>query len=642
MYGNCIFMTISPGERHNHLAIRLSRYRRSDPYVQGEESSRVQERRWIGQDAPSLEARAPDRFEIEVPGYDMRRLILAQGPLAAVLAFSVQVRAILAPLFGIRMCPDCPRCAEPGHPCQDAFGSNAEAMGGLAGRSDGLAGAVECQKSSRSLHLHFWNFVQRAHQHKSLEEIAKLLEEAFITATELKRFCATLCCEAYPDEEAVAARIDDVEARWPKFHERDGASKNADVSWGDRRFGRIPPFVWQDQGLDYGAMYGLPPHDQASTRRELLADASRYKRRFDEALQENQLCAQHRIHKKDPKTGDRKLPNACQSYRCAKTCKHDFPLESKVNRGPPLVVCKGIAKARALRMTGTRTMHGCILGHRNNPWLDGTAPGMSVAFSGGNTDVKLNDRLPTMRETHEDAHCARCCVPKSSAKRKKALRRMVRRTQTAQSQTNGYFGGYIGKRQKSGKLETRKCVDKMYVLRAKSELKSATQQQRAASGRMITDIEMNGTIRGAAEVFNLCVNLRRNDVLFAECIRTFSTVNVNAQQWLHRLELELQSRPQLLAAVTVPPTRRPNKRSIHSKAPWVDICGFRALDGTRFAHLAPYEFLTFWCGEALAPPSLQDRSPRTRWTKDGDELRADAAYRSGKRKAVPGVHYVVL
>ena len=137
VYGNGIFMTISPGERHNHLAIRLSRHRRLDPYVQGEESSRVQERRWIGQDAPSLEARASDRFEIEVPGYDMRRLILAQDPLAAVLAFSVQVRAILAPLFGIRMCPDCPHCAELDHPCRDAFGSNAEAMGGLAGRSDG-------------------------------------------------------------------------------------------------------------------------------------------------------------------------------------------------------------------------------------------------------------------------------------------------------------------------------------------------------------------------------------------------------------------------------------------------------------------------------------------------------------------------
>ena len=33
VYGNGIFMTITPGERHNYLAIRLSRYRGRDPYI---------------------------------------------------------------------------------------------------------------------------------------------------------------------------------------------------------------------------------------------------------------------------------------------------------------------------------------------------------------------------------------------------------------------------------------------------------------------------------------------------------------------------------------------------------------------------------------------------------------------------------
>ena len=32
-YGLGIFMTISPGERHNYLAIRLCRYRGGDPFV---------------------------------------------------------------------------------------------------------------------------------------------------------------------------------------------------------------------------------------------------------------------------------------------------------------------------------------------------------------------------------------------------------------------------------------------------------------------------------------------------------------------------------------------------------------------------------------------------------------------------------
>ena len=33
VYGNGIFMTISPGERHNYLAIRLSRFRKDDPFA---------------------------------------------------------------------------------------------------------------------------------------------------------------------------------------------------------------------------------------------------------------------------------------------------------------------------------------------------------------------------------------------------------------------------------------------------------------------------------------------------------------------------------------------------------------------------------------------------------------------------------
>ena len=117
---------------------------------------------------------------------------------------------------------------------------------------------------------------------------------------------------------------------------------------------------------------------------------------------------------------------------------------------------------------------------------------------------------------------------------------MLRLLSQVQAQTNGYFGGYISKRQKCGKLETRKCVDKMYVLRAKQAGKSDLEQQRAVTGRMVTDIDMNGTLRGVVEQFNLCANLRHNDVLFAECIRSFPSVFLDGQQWLHRLAVETE------------------------------------------------------------------------------------------------------
>ena len=159
VYGHGIFMTVTPSERHNYLAIRLSRYRADDPYIraspyastqqeQSDEEARVrEERKWIGQDAPSLEANADDIFDVDVPGYDLRRLIQARDPQCAVNAFRVYIIKVLAPALGIRMCADCPHCCETDMPCPDSLGSSAEVLGGMAGRGDALSGAVECQKS---------------------------------------------------------------------------------------------------------------------------------------------------------------------------------------------------------------------------------------------------------------------------------------------------------------------------------------------------------------------------------------------------------------------------------------------------------------------------------------------------------------
>ena len=101
VYGNGIFMTISPGERHNYLAIRLSRYRKRDPFITS--SDVPGEADWIGPDKPSLRAKAEDVFEYDIPGYDLRKLILARDPLACVNAFQIQVRCILATLLGIQI-----------------------------------------------------------------------------------------------------------------------------------------------------------------------------------------------------------------------------------------------------------------------------------------------------------------------------------------------------------------------------------------------------------------------------------------------------------------------------------------------------------------------------------------------------------
>ena len=135
-------------------------------------------------------------------------------------------------------------------------------------------------------------------------------------------------------------------------------------------------------------------------------------------------------------------------------------MNARMNVDRPLLICKGIAKQRKLPWRGRRSVLGSVLGRRNCPWLDGTAPGLCIALSGGNTDVKLNDLLPITELTHESEVCRRSCVPHDPCKKAAAVKRMVRRVARTQAQRNGYFGGYICKRQKVGKLEIRKCTEK--------------------------------------------------------------------------------------------------------------------------------------------------------------------------------------
>ena len=110
-------------------------------------------RPWAGKDKPSLEPLPTDTFERDIPGYDLRSIMMARNPLAVVNAFFVQIRVILASVLGIGMCPFGPHCRN--NPCQDAFGSVAELLGGCAGRADALVGAAKCQKPNGSLHYHF-------------------------------------------------------------------------------------------------------------------------------------------------------------------------------------------------------------------------------------------------------------------------------------------------------------------------------------------------------------------------------------------------------------------------------------------------------------------------------------------------------
>ena len=148
---------------------------------------------------------------MDMPEYDLRRLMHARDPLCVVDAFKVYVRVALARLVGMRMCPECPHCNKGPNPCQNRFGSNALPQGGAFGRPDALFSGVEAQKSEGVLHLHFKLFVQRAHQHKTLQEIASLIRNGFLDPEALKAFHCWISNEGRPDPEQQEADADQVE-----------------------------------------------------------------------------------------------------------------------------------------------------------------------------------------------------------------------------------------------------------------------------------------------------------------------------------------------------------------------------------------------------------------------------------------------
>jgi hypothetical protein len=80
-----------------------------------------------------------------LPPYDQRRALIAKVSLASVDGFRVRVLIANEHLFGVRVCWICPDCnfAEDMEPCQDLFGSNAKAEGGVCGRMDGGATSFE-------------------------------------------------------------------------------------------------------------------------------------------------------------------------------------------------------------------------------------------------------------------------------------------------------------------------------------------------------------------------------------------------------------------------------------------------------------------------------------------------------------------
>ena len=176
--------------------------------------------------------------------------------------------------------------------------------------------------------------------------------------------------------------------------------------------------------------------------------------------------------------------------------------------------------------------------------------------------------------------------------------------------------------------------------------KGKASQLRAASGRLVTDLEMNSTYRGAVEIFNLCRNLHPHDVLFAECIRTFLETTIDGRAWMHRLEASqmAQTLKQQDLQTYVPPTKKPNVRTDRSRGNAFDSYGLRPLCHP-WKLLSAYEFLRQWQVVPLLVPTHylnRKETPRTQWTEEGKAFVKTKEYRAGKVAAKAGVHFIAV
>ena len=121
----------------------------------------------------------------------------------------------------------------------------------------------------------------------------------------------------------------------------------------------------------------------------LRMDGASYKHKFGVAFQYLQRRCQHHIHKLV--TGKRVVPNACRSKAKPTECKYEAPWTNRVSPSwmtMPLLICKGIAKQFKLRCSGMRNWLGQTLLLRNDACVNGTMPGLCMAFRCGKLLVR--------------------------------------------------------------------------------------------------------------------------------------------------------------------------------------------------------------------------------------------------------------
>ena len=566
VYGDCIFFTVSPNEKHSLLTMRLSRFRANDPYVIHSEENF---RKLASRDYPLLEL--PENLEdlsFDLPEYDLRKAASARDPLAVVEAFRINILLRLSSALGVRMCPHCPRCNAFPLGCQDYFGCSMRPLGGVLGGMSALGGAVEHQNHGTP-HFHAEGHVVCAYQYKTLAEIAVLLQKRLVSVDDIKKYNGWLHREDILAKDMYDLSKADVEDDWWHGY---CAPEHSDLSG-------VPGYLLEQSASTLWS--ATTEQDKTMAR----LDAQKFRRAFLWDAQSVFSRVQHHVHRKTKK-GYEPLKACLSKRKCQKgQCKADFP-KTKLLSPRALVVCRNLARRMGLRVSGRRNSFGITVGARSCEWQSGTTPSFAVLFR-SNSHTLPNYRVPLLPETHEDESCkSRSC--REHVSNPKNLKAMSKLAQRAQREATGYYCGYTFKRQPVGQRFMKAAAESYSYMTTGLADKAPGQKWHRITHRVLTDFQHRSMLRPAAEEWNLASNSHKQDPTNAEFFRTYRSEIFPGYRLVERLKTEKKGHE----------TRETRKRVPLDETSG-PIKNFEDLYGYRGTHpdvhlLSPWEFLMHW------------------------------------------------
>ena len=225
IYGEPLFVTVSPSSRHSGLVLRLSRVRPNNTTLRLEDMALGDAQRLGSSTYPSI-FQSQQTSLVDLPEYDVRQRWQARDGLCGIDAFRVWIMRVLPVLFGVKMCPFCPSCNHNQGQvefsrCQDVFGSNMLAMGGFCGGAEALCGAVEHQHDGNP-HFHGHVHIVNVWQHSTVQEIVEGIRGKSIDSQLQKSYVQWICEERHPDVQKHQKELSQLEAQWPQHRSSHG------------------------------------------------------------------------------------------------------------------------------------------------------------------------------------------------------------------------------------------------------------------------------------------------------------------------------------------------------------------------------------------------------------------------------------